>query len=262
MDINQIKSKNRVLDYGEVLTPSWLVNKMLDLIPREGTKISSRYLENSSGEGAFLLGILNRKLELIFNTYSDTKDREFYTIVGIANIYGLELLKDNVEVSKSRLLDLVEDYFTSRYEIKTDLRFFGVIAHIINVNIMNMDALAYKTPLFNNNELLKDNNGNIVYSNELGKISEWEIDYKTREIKRVEYYYRDIVQEQEDHFYYEKMLKTTEPLQLSLFESDKENDLFDFDTYVRVAKPYRIFEKTSYINLVDAIIVEDGDLNE
>jgi len=262
MDINQIKSKNRVLDHGEVLTPSWLVNEMLDLIPADGTKISSRYLENSSGEGAFLLEILNRKLTLIFNNYSDTKDREFFAIVGITNIYGLELLKDNVEISKSRLLNLVEYYFIHRYKLGTGIEFFKLIEHVININIINMDALTYKIPIFNNNELVRDNCGNIVYSNKLGKISEWEIDYETKEIKRVEYLYQDIVKEQEDRFYYEKMLKANEPLQLSLFDSDLENDLFDFDTYVTFAKPIRVFEKTSYRDLINAIVVEDGEINE
>ncbi|WEZ08866.1 hypothetical protein P5663_02955 [Priestia flexa] len=262
MDINQIKSKNRVLDYGEVLTPNWLVNKMLDMIPAESTKINSRYLENSSGEGAFLLGILNRKLELIFNTYSDTKDREFYTVVGITNIYGLELLKDNVEISKSRLLDLVEDYFIYRYKLKTDIQFLKIIEHVININIINMDALTYRVPVFNDKGLVRDNCRDIIYSDELGKISEWEIDYKTREIKRVEYLYRDIVKEQEDRFYYDKMLKGVKPLQLSLFDTEGEHDLFDFNTYVTFAKPKRVFEKTSYRDLIEANVVEDGEINE
>jgi hypothetical protein len=259
MYIDQIKSKNRVLDHGEVLTPSWLVNEMLDLIPADGTKISSRYLENSSGEGAFLVEILRRKLEFIFNTFNDKKDREFYTVVGITNIYGLELLKDNVEISKSRLLDLVKHCFIPLYELNDNIQFFKVINHIININIINMDALTYKTPIFKNNELYRDESGNIVYSNELGVISEWEIDYKTRVIKRVEYYYRDIIKEQEDRFHFNKIQNKFKPFQLSLFDSNMESDFFDSDTYIRVAKPIRTFEKASYINLINALLVKDGD---
>ncbi|MYL41236.1 hypothetical protein [Virgibacillus salexigens] len=258
MNLKQIKCKNRVLDHGEVLTPNWLVNDMLDMIPAEGMKISSRYLENSSGEGAFLLGILNRKLELIFNTYSDIEDRKFYTIVGISNIYGVELLKDNVEISKSRLLELVKDYFNHRYKLGMDIQFLRAIEHIIDINIINMDALTHKVPIFKNNKLNRDEDGNIVYSDELGRISEWEIDYRTREIERVEYYYIDIVREQEDQFQYEKILKETEPTQLSLFDFNYENDLFNMDNFIRVAKPIRTFAKTSYLNLYNANVLKDG----
>lgn len=258
MNSNQIKSKNRVLKHGEVLTPSWVVNDMLDLIPDDGTKISSRYLENSCGEGAFLTEILKRKLEMVFKYYSETKEREFYTIVALTNIYGLELLKDNVETTKERLQELVKDYFINRYKENVDTQFFKVIDHILDINIINMNALTFQIPLSNNNELLLDKCGNILYSDELSRISEWQIDYKTREIKRVEYYYRDIVKEQEDRFYYEKMLKTTEPLQLSFFDSDLNSDLFDIDNYVRVAKPVRLFEQLLFINLINAAVVEDG----
>lgn len=259
MNSNQIKSKNRVLKHGEVLTPSWIVNDMLDLIPNDGTKINSRYLENSCGEGAFLIEVLKRKLELVFNTYSEPKDREFYTVVATTNIYGLELLKDNVETTKERLRKLIKEFFVKRYQVNVDRLFFKVIDHILDINIINMNALTYQIPLSIDNELLLDENGNILYSNEPSRISEWEIDYNTREIKRVEYYYRDVVNEQEDRLYYEMMLKTTEPLQLSLFDSDKESNLFDFDNYVRIAKPIRVFEQTPYINLINAAVLEGAE---
>ncbi|WP_017471515.1 hypothetical protein [Amphibacillus jilinensis] len=261
MNTNQIKCKNRVLKHGEVLTPSWVVNDMLDMIPDDATKISSRYLESSCGEGAFLIEILKRKLEMIFKKYSETKNREFYTIVAITNIYGLELLKDNVETTKERLRTLIKEYFIDRYKVNVDTQFYEVIDHILDINIINMNALTYQIPLSNNNELLLDKCGNILYSNETSRISEWKIDYNTMEITRVEYYYRDIVKEQEDQFYYEKMLKTTEPLQLSLFDSDIDSGLFDIDTYVRVATPLNLFEQISYINLINATVVE-GENNE
>ncbi|TLS35404.1 hypothetical protein [Pseudalkalibacillus caeni] len=261
MKNNQIKSKNRVLKHGEVLTPTWVANNMLDLIPADGMKISSRYLENSCGEGAFLIEVLKRKLKMVFENYSETRDREFYTIVSIANIYGLELLKDNVETTKECLREIVMEYFIYQYQENVTTQFYKVIDHILDFNIINMNALTSQIPLSNNNELLLDECGNILYSDELSRISEWQIEYNTRAIKRVEYYYRDIVKEQEDLFYYEKMLKTTEPLQLSLFDSDVDSDLFDIDTYVRAAKPIRLFEQISYMNLINAAVVE-GEENE
>ncbi|MBT2200879.1 hypothetical protein KLI54_21760 [Bacillus thuringiensis] len=255
MGNDQIKSKNRVVDYGEVLTPSWLVNDMLDLIPAAATKISSRYLENSAGEGAFLVEILNRKLNLIFSTYHKLDDLEFYTVVGLTNIYGLELLVDNIEICKSRLRTLIMEYFIHRHNLKTSSQFFQVIDHILNINIINMNALTHKVPMFNNHELVRDESGEIVYS-DMGRISEWEVDYDTRELQRIEYLYCDVVREQQERFYYEQSLLRAEPLQLGLFDS---NDEFEEQHYITVARPNRLFSKVSFINLNNAIISKDGE---
>lgn len=56
-NFEQIKSKERVNNHGEVLTPDWLVKDMLDLLPKSVSNIEARYLETSAGEGAFLVEI-------------------------------------------------------------------------------------------------------------------------------------------------------------------------------------------------------------
>lgn len=40
-----VKSKQRVADHGEVFTPAWLVESMLDLVKEESERIDSRFLE-------------------------------------------------------------------------------------------------------------------------------------------------------------------------------------------------------------------------
>ena len=40
-----IKSKQRVADHGEVFTPPWMVEAMLDLVKDESERIDSRFLE-------------------------------------------------------------------------------------------------------------------------------------------------------------------------------------------------------------------------
>ena len=59
--MNLIKSKRRVADHGEVLTPGWLVEKMLDLVKGETGRIDSRFLEPACGSGNFLVPVLQRK---------------------------------------------------------------------------------------------------------------------------------------------------------------------------------------------------------
>ena len=44
-----IKSKKRVADHGEVFTPPWLVDAMLDLVKDETDRIDSRFLEPACG---------------------------------------------------------------------------------------------------------------------------------------------------------------------------------------------------------------------
>ena len=49
--MNLVKSKHRVADHGEVFTPAWLVEAMLDLAKDETERIDSRFLEPGCGPG-------------------------------------------------------------------------------------------------------------------------------------------------------------------------------------------------------------------
>ena len=57
--MNIIKSKQRVSDHGEVFTPEWLVDAMLDLVKDESERLDSRFLEPACGSGNFLKKILS-----------------------------------------------------------------------------------------------------------------------------------------------------------------------------------------------------------
>ena len=51
MQGNQIKSKQRVKDNGEVFTPDFIVDDMLALVKNETGRIESRFLEPACGDG-------------------------------------------------------------------------------------------------------------------------------------------------------------------------------------------------------------------
>lgn len=70
MKENIIKSKQRVADYGEVLTPRHIVNAMLDLVKQETERIDSRFLEPACGTGNFLVEVLQRKLQVVQKRYA------------------------------------------------------------------------------------------------------------------------------------------------------------------------------------------------
>lgn len=50
-----VKSKQRVANHGEVFTPSWMVEAMLDLVKDETLRIDSRFLEPACGSGNFMV---------------------------------------------------------------------------------------------------------------------------------------------------------------------------------------------------------------
>ena len=65
----QIKSKERVAEHGEVFTNEREVNAMLDLVKDETERIESRFLEPACGDGNFLIEILRRKLAVVKRQY-------------------------------------------------------------------------------------------------------------------------------------------------------------------------------------------------
>ena len=69
MAAKQVKSKQRVADYGEVFTAEREVKAMCDLVKPETERIDSRFLEPACGEGAFLTEILRRKLTVVKRQY-------------------------------------------------------------------------------------------------------------------------------------------------------------------------------------------------
>ena len=90
-----IKSKARVADHGEVFTPSWLVEKMLDLVKTETERIDARFLEPACGSGNFLVPVLQRKLAAVDSRYKKNEfERLQHALLGLMCIYGIELLED------------------------------------------------------------------------------------------------------------------------------------------------------------------------
>lgn len=84
----------RVKMTGEVFTPTELVEQVLDTLPKEEfTDPNKTFLDNSCGDGQFLASVLYRKLE---------NGIDFET--ALRTIYGVELMQDNVDLCRQRLL--------------------------------------------------------------------------------------------------------------------------------------------------------------
>lgn len=107
-DTQQIKSRDRVRDQGEVFTAEREVNAMLDLVKQETERIESRFLEPACGDGNFLIKILERKLNRVEQLYKASRRQwEQYATVAVCSIYGIELMEDNLRECRDRLYNYV-----------------------------------------------------------------------------------------------------------------------------------------------------------
>src|SRR4030081_2379427 len=105
--MNLIKSKRRVADHGEVFTPQWLVENMLDLVMEETERIDSRFLEPACGSGNFLVQVLRRKLTAVMQKFGKSDfEKRHYALLGLMCIYGIELLDHNIVECRDNLLEI------------------------------------------------------------------------------------------------------------------------------------------------------------
>ena len=138
-----VKSQKRVDDHGEVFTPQWLVESMLDLTG-EPERIEARFFEPTCGNGNFLVMILERKLAIVELVSTKRIQKLHFSLIAIMSIYGVELLEDNVAECRKRLLSIFADYLN----IKPSESIYKAAAHILSLNIIHGDALRMST---NNN---------------------------------------------------------------------------------------------------------------
>jgi len=151
----QIKSKKRVADHGEVFTPKWIVNDMLDLVKQETERIDSRFLEPACGNGNFLVEILRRKLAIVEQRYGKSQEEyEIYAVIAVSSIYGIDLLQDNVEETRKRLFDIFNDSYTKKYKNNCKEEYRVSIRFILERNILRGDTSPSST----------DNNEPIIFS--------------------------------------------------------------------------------------------------
>lgn len=106
----------RVKSTGEVFTPTDLVQEVLDQIAEDQFADSSKtFLDPSCGDGQFLGEVLIRKIE---------NGSTFEQALG--TVYGVDLMQDNVDLCRERLLCGRED-----------------LRHIVERNIVCADGLRY-----------------------------------------------------------------------------------------------------------------------
>lgn len=122
---DQVKSKQRVTDHGEVFTAEREVNAMLDLVKQETERIDSRFLEPACGDGNFLAEILRRKLAVVKRKYHKSiPDYEKNAVLAATSVYGVDLLQDNVEACRRRMFAIWDKEYSAvcKKEANNDCR--------------------------------------------------------------------------------------------------------------------------------------------
>lgn len=140
--MNYVKSKQRVADHGEVFTPAWMVEAMLDLVKGETDRIDSRFLEPACGDGNFLVQVLRRKLAAVELKYGKSDfERQHYALLALMCIYGIELLKDNIADCRANLLEIFAEYLN----LDESDELYRAAFYVLSQNLVHGDALEMNT---------------------------------------------------------------------------------------------------------------------
>jgi len=141
-----LKSRQRVTDHGEVFTNQREVNAMLDLVKHETERIDSRFLEPACGNGNFLAEVLRRKLAGVDSRYSKSQvEWERYSVIAVSSIYGVDILEDNAQECRDRLLGIYTDWYSKVCkQVKNEC--IRSVRFLLSRNILWGDALDFTNP--------------------------------------------------------------------------------------------------------------------
>lgn len=137
-----IKSRKRVADHGEVFTPPWLVDAMIDLVKDEAARIDSRFLEPACGSGNFLVRVLQRKLAAVETKFGKSEfEKQHYALLCLMCIYGIELLSDNIAECRDNLIVVFAEYLNLDKLSDT----YRAASFVLSCNLVHGDALTMRT---------------------------------------------------------------------------------------------------------------------
>lgn len=129
-------------DHGEVFTPPWMVDAMLDLVKGETERIDARFLEPACGSGNFLVRILRRKLAAVELKFGKSDfEKRHYSLLALMCAYGIELLGDNVAECRENMLEVFADYMGVT-EVDDE---YLAATFVLSENIVHGDALSMRT---------------------------------------------------------------------------------------------------------------------
>jgi len=103
-----IRSKERSASHGEVFTPSELVIEILEKLPDDTWEDGKTFLDPTCGNGQFLAAVAIVKRDLGHTSVLDS-------------IYGVDLMQDNVDECRERLLAIAGDTDANRAIVENNI---------------------------------------------------------------------------------------------------------------------------------------------
>lgn len=138
----QVKSKERVADYGEVFTAEREVKAMCDLVGTQCDNVDATFLEPACGNGNFLAEILDRKLARVKkDVNSDSIGWEWLSVRAVASLYGVDIMQDNAEECRQRLFKQWDKAYKATCKKNCNDETRESIKYILSKNIVCGNAL-------------------------------------------------------------------------------------------------------------------------
>lgn len=211
MNEQQVKSKERVVNHGEVFTAQREVQAMCDLVKDETERIDSKFLEPACGEGNFLVEILERKLTVVKNRYKKSSfDYERYSVLAITSLYGIDILEDNVKECRKRLFEIWNKEYIKIVKDQASEDCREAVRFILAKNIICGDALT-----------MKQNDGNQII------FSEWNL-INSNQMKRRDFVFHELINVEEVEFSLFANAEYDEKTQALIPTPVKEYPLIDY----------------------------------
>lgn len=128
------KSKERIKMLGECFTPTELVLEIIEHLPAEMFEEGRTFLDPSCGNGQFLAAVAIIKRELGHNRILET-------------IYGVDIMEDNVNECRERLLNIVGHTSQHQATVEKNVVCTDGLEYDYSFNGTNLSA---KDAVFNN----------------------------------------------------------------------------------------------------------------
>lgn len=220
----QVKSKKRVADHGEVLTSKREVNAMFELVKQETERIESRFLEPACGTGNFLAEILERKLRVVEKRYRKSQlEYERNAVLAVSSIYGIDILEDSILECRKRLFGIFDWGYSSLYKKTAKNQCRNAVKYILERNIIRGDALTLKT--------VGENPRPIVFA-------EWSL-VSGSKFKRRDFAFHELFPKDKEQ-------------QLSLFSVSDQSLLSDLGENVFIPTPVKEYALSHFLRIADA----------
>lgn len=184
--MEQIKSRERVVQHGEVFTAEREVKAMLDLVKKETQKIGSTFFEPACGCGAFVKEILERKMDVVAKAGEKNYDKN--SVQAVSSIYGIDILQDNVEYCRTLLYGIWLGRYRAFCGKEPSEKCQASVRYILSKNIVCGDTLERRYVTGFNENSKPEYGGWIVFS-------EWKFHNGSDTITRVDCYLDDMIED-------------------------------------------------------------------